>query len=360
MLKKLWKDFSRFFFHTPVQRTFGMNFGSFGFNLFSRPEGREQISEIVKDSLYLSNFPRTPLPSHGIVEEQSALVVSCVDLKEMMRSDFLLEPDNKFKYHVLPMEDVTAEPGCIEHIIDSILLMSDFVDKGKKIHVHCMQGVGRSAMITAIFLAYRYMKNDKTATDSLAPYLSTPLDINDEQYVEKLYKAACNYVSSKRPCCQFNDMDRLTRAIEVLKQLKENPEQKRDESYSFLTQFVHSKPFKRLVHSYFRNFDSDINNLEQVTVLKSNLRDFFDSLLLNKAGWYAQLQQASTEDCPDTNPLVYLSLSKENRLLLCNLLNIINELITDFPNAEYSKQINEQKLTVVEEQASVETASYTM
>ncbi len=61
-----------------------MSFGFIKLNIFSRSEGREQISEIVKNNVYLSNFPRAPLPSHVVEEQHSALVSSCVDLKELI------------------------------------------------------------------------------------------------------------------------------------------------------------------------------------------------------------------------------------------------------------------------------------
>lgn len=347
MFEKQEQRFNRFFFPSFVVKSIGFNgFGEFsGLGGLFNQSARNVLSEVIKDSIYLGNFPKSPFASFPLSSQEpnSALLVSCLDLEEMANSKLLLEPDARLKYHILPMEDVTANPGCIEHIIDTIRLMSEFAMQGKKIHVHCFQGVGRSAMMTAIFLAYRYMLQDETVQTCLNPFLKSPLNIENNEYIVQLYNAACKLVSSQRPCCQFDSRERFKLAITVLQQLKENPEPKRDENYSFLAQLVQSRPFKKLTYLYFNDFNHKTNELENSQRDKENIRQFFTSFLLNKDEWYTQLAQACLDDCPPATPLSALSQHQELRELFVDLCELFNELSEVIPNSEYSKPVQQYK-----------------
>ncbi|CDZ78324.1 Dual specificity phosphatase, catalytic domain [Legionella massiliensis] len=321
--------FERYFF-----KSYSVGFGGFASLAFMGSD-RGSLSTIVDDRIYLSNMSNAN-------QSQASLIVSCVDIVELARSDLLLEPNRgNSRYHVLAMEDRTALTGCIDQIVDTILLMSEYADKELPIHIHCYAGVGRSAMMTAIHIAWRYMNNDPLIKKLVNSSLSNPLDPNSEKYITHLYTEACRFVKFKRSSCQFDDHGRAELAELVLSELKIRKEAApiNDENYSFLAELVQSIAFKKLQHKYF-NQSSLYSYISYTT--PPNLCDFFDGFLSNNEGWYKQLFDALySEDVDETNPLYAFSSNTEFYDCLEAVFLTMTKLAERYPNAQYSQMIRE-------------------
>lgn len=328
------KYFIRYFFYTPIRMSSGgmgfFSLGSFGFNY-----NRSELSNIINKRIYLSNLPQSPFYTGNIEMpegDNGGLLVSCLDIEEL-NSNLLTEKHApKIKYHILAMEDVTAKPGCMEQIIDTILLMSDFADKHKPIHIHCMQGVGRSAMITALFIAYRVLLKDPIVIDSLEDY-KKELE-NEGLTMKSLFEIAFSYVQSRRSCCQW-DKGRADLAIRVLEVLQSESALNRDKNYVFISSLVQMPGFKQL-QAYYHNTRRS-NNWEPVIQL-------FDCFILNQEGWCQQFDTIRSQDI----------VKQDSKL--CSLIETVMEEITmlakEYPDAAYS-QILIKKMNVSEEQSSV-------
>ena len=150
------------------------------------------------------------------------------------------------------MRDKTAQGVSIDQIYDALKIMSEYSAQKKPIFIHCREGVGRSPMITVIYLAFGYMLKDPVIRSCIDSDRTHDLNPDDKEYVENLYGKVKKYVKSIRPCCQFDQHTRYTLAIDVLKFLHEQNKTgqlittSRDENYRFLATLVQSPPFKKL------------------------------------------------------------------------------------------------------------------
>jgi len=345
-LLKLKQEFSRYFFsvnNIGVRSGFGFGFG-FGFGLLSGGD-RNTVSTIIENRVYLSNLPSSTKPPFSWMENinnkeaHAALVVSCVDIKELAESGLLLEPSAKrIQYHVVAMQDVTAHVGCKDHIYDALAIMSHYADRNKPIHIHCYSGVGRSAMMTALHLVHRYLLNDpviKACMDELFDMLemqNQKLNCDDKNYLQQLYDVAASFVSSKRKCCQFNNYERNELAMEILKEVQDKIKKgealigHRDENYYFLAELSQSCEFKKLQHYYYNSFMSN-----QVFV-----DDFINNLLLDQKDWFRRLEieienihAKKTENSP----------AVEWETILIGVKDVIIRLSEQWPKACYGKQV---------------------
>jgi hypothetical protein len=266
---------------------------------------RSVVNEIVDGLVYLSNLPRNQPFSHYAMmplQNDSALVVSCVDMNELAKSGLLLEPHaGKVRYHVLPMLDVVAEVGHQDQIIDTLVLMSSFADRKKPIHIHCREGVGRSAMMTALHISLRYLLKDPIITeciDSFAKISQTKLDSESGDFISDLYTVVSNYVQSKRPCCQFYDRNRNDLARKVLTEIQGRIKlgqplvNAHDENYQFLAELTASAKFKALMHHTCRGTSFQIATFNQ----------FAELMLTNADGWYQQLDEVADGEILITKP----------------------------------------------------------
>lgn len=375
MLEQIKNEFSRYFFLTSQARR---KTSILGFGMFML-DNREVLSEIIPQRLYLGNLPlQRPFSNNIAIPEidDSALVLSCMDINELAESKLLLEPDaNKIKYHVLAMNDVNGETGNSAQVYDALQLMSEFASKGKPIHIHCYSGVGRSAMMTAIHLAHRYLLKDVVIfelLDNVASASNNELKSEDSDFIAKLYGVSCRYVSSVRGCCQFDNHERHAIAVKALSRINSEINQEQvsglphNEHYAFIADLVQSTSFKKLHHEYYNYsnktaFIIDASQDElvpQKTVnLQRNIKDFFDNLLLNKDGWFQQLTDAVTENSmgEDDNILSLFRTSQlqgldataqqqsmiARRELLVNLYNTIMQLAIKYPEALYSQSVAE-------------------
>lgn len=375
MLARLKAEFSRYFLmnrSAPRSNIGGMSM----FSMLGRSSGhnRDEVSEILQDRLYLTNLPRTtPFSEDKEIPDISdaALVVSCVDIAELAASPLLLEPNAKqIKYHVLAMEDCSAEVDSPKHIFDTLQLMSQFAENNKHILVHCFSGVGRSAMITALHIAHRYLLDDKTVKALIdSKKSSNPLNPADEDFVERLYKSAANCVLSKRSCCQF-DSTKNNIAISILSALHKkiqlhHPIITHEENYQFLADFVQSTEYKKLQHyfyhsgrretSYSHKFNSSSRAESRYSVNPQDiLKEFFELFLSNDNTWYQQLVNAVRNESSGNSRLYQYcngsdASAKERRDLLNGMLEIITLLAFKYPNALHSQQA----LTALEHEATL-------
>jgi hypothetical protein len=373
MLEQIKKEFSRYFFLT--SKTRGTT-ASFGFGMFMR-DNREVLSEIVPARLYLGNLPqKRPFSNQITIPEikDAALVVSCMDIAELAESKLLLEPDaGKIKYHVLAMNDVSGETGNSDQVYDALQLMSEFAEAGKPIHIHCFSGVGRSAMMTAIHLAHRYLLKDSVICDlfdAVASKSNSELKVGNKDFIDRLYEVSCRYVSSVRRCCQFDNRERQAIAITALSRINSELNQAQlsglphNDHYAFIAELVQSPSFKRLHYEYYSYsnktalyIDSSRDELSQkIPVnLQKNIKEFFDGLLLNKDEWFQQLTDTVTDnsmrvehnllDLFCTSQLPGIDSNEQalsvnaRRELLVNLHNTINELAIKYPGALYSQSV---------------------
>lgn len=350
--------FNRYFLAGGVNRGSGFGFGGFfGFGGGSSGE-RNVVNEIVEGRVFLSNLPsKTPFSHYAnlALEDDSALVVSCVDMSELAKSTLLLEPmSGKVRYHVLPMRDVVAEVGHQDQIFDTLALMSSFADRGMPIHIHCMHGVGRSAMMTALHIAHRYLLNDPVITARINKFAwNKKLDPESETFIRELYDLVSNFVLSKRLCCQFYDETRNRLAREVLTtiqrriQLQQSIVNEHDVNYQFLTALTVSAEFKRLMHDICNGSSSQIHCYNQ----------FANMLLANTANWYQQLCEVvdgETVEGKPENVLVQsyqpemasqsrLAAREEDnnarRLLFADFKAAVDRIALKFPEAQYSQSV---------------------
>lgn len=373
MLEQIKKEFSRYFFLTSNTRG---KTASFGFGMFMR-DNREVLSEIIPQRLYLGNLPpKRPFSNQVTIPEikDAALVVSCMDIAELAESKLLLEPDaDKIKYHVLAMNDVSGETGNSDQVYDALQLMSEFAEAGKPIHIHCFSGVGRSAMMTAIHLAHRYLLKDSVVCDlfkTVASKSHCELKPENKDFIDRLYEVSCRYVSSVRRCCQFDSHERQTIAITALSRINSELNQEQlsglphNEHYAFIAELVQSASFKKLHYEYYKfsnktaffiDASQDELTPQKPVNLQKNIKDFFDNLLLNKDGWFQQLTDTVTDnstrvehnllDLFCTSQLQELDSNEQTismnarRELLVNLHKTINQLAIKYPEALYSQSV---------------------
>jgi predicted protein tyrosine phosphatase len=384
MFARLKAEFSRYFFMTAPANSYARTiYETFG--LYSK--SREVASAIIEGRVYLTNLPlNSPFTRTSLNElpenENSALVVSCIDLGELAASPLLHEPDApKIKYHVLAMQDATAVVGSIDQIFETLQLMSSFADQKKPILIHCYSGVGRSAMMTAIHIAHRYLLGDelvKTLIDEKAK-----LDVSSSHYIKELYEAVSKlFVLSKRDCCQFDAALRNELAAKVLTELHTQIQAgqlniiARDDDYQFLSAFVQTPACKALQHYFYHSLLSQHSYVPAIVPVlvaqlgasksapealdpKKMLQKFFDDFLLNEDGWYQQLldvvrnEKSDRVDSRAPNALEQFCnvtsnaaeeekqnvQSDERRQYLNGILDVMIELATKFPNSGYSQQI---------------------
>lgn len=336
-------DFQRYFFSEERQSSYGGMGASFlgGFMRGGGGSDRDKVSEIIPDLVYLSNMPRRlPFGNRHIddSDEKKALVVSCADISELADSSLLEEPGSKaIQYHVVAMRDVTAEVGSLQQIYDALVLMSKFADEKKQIHIHCVSGVGRSAMMTALLIAYRYLQKDENIVKLIDASIQSPLDPDSEDYLAKLYDAASKFVLRKRSCCQFYDPRRNKLALSVLGYIRECMQHdkpvtaEQDDGYRFMAALVQSAAFKKLQCYYYKQCYG-----HEQDVLKSAMT----ALQKNEDGWYAGLEKLSNT----TDAVVSDQLKK----LFADLLMVINSIAGLYPDNGFRQLqlVNEERNVV--------------
>ncbi len=371
MQAKLEKEFKRYFFLSSESR--GQSLFS-GFSMFSRGGSeRGEVSEIIPQRVYLSNLPRkSPFSQQVKIADipNGALVVSCNDFFELAESDLLLEPNSKnIKYHVVAMQDATAITGTPEHICDALRIMAKFAQEKKPIHIHCLSGVGRSPMMTALHIAHLYLLGDPQVKELLTSFVAQgkiELDPERDNFISELYTLSTRVVAKKRPCCQFNSREREQIAIEVLTQLHKeikagqlNPPH--DINYEFINSLVQSASFKKLHYEYYNllrntyfpaNQSSELEPTDYINLRKA-IKRFFVDLIHNKEGWYQQLTNALDEGklalnspieqfctcLPRRDKIEQEKSISKRRVLLEDLITTLDQLSLDFPESEFSKQI---------------------
>jgi hypothetical protein len=217
-----------------------------------------------------------------------------------------------------------------------------------------MHGVGRSAMMTALHIAHRYLLNDPVITARIDSFARKKLNPDSETFIRELYDLVSNYVLSKRLCCQFYDETRNRLAREVLTTIQRRIQSQQaivnehDVNYQFLAALTVSAEFKRLMHNICNGSSSQIHGYNQ----------FANMLLANTANWYQQLCEVvdgETVESKPENVLVqsYLpemvSLSHiaareaENnnarRLLFADFKAAVDRIALKFPEAQYSQLV---------------------
>jgi hypothetical protein len=379
-------EFRRYFFMTAPTSSFA-RWGYETFGIYSI--NRDIASEIIKGRVYLTNLPLTlssPFKRTTLAKQpedkDDALVVSCIDIAELATSLILHEPDApKIKYHVLAMQDVTAVVGSIDQIFETLQLMSTFADHKKPILIHCYSGVGRSAMMTAIHIAHRYLLGDETVKDLIDE--KAKLDVTSSNYIKELYEAVSKlFVLSKRDCCKFDAADRNELAEQVLTELHSQIRAgklkiaARDDDYQFLAAFVQTPECKKLQYYFYQSMQDQHSYVPAIVPViaaqlgasklapevmdaKKMLQKFFDDFLSNKAGWYQELLEAARNEKSDrlesrapsaleqfcnfpSNAAAeekQNSQSDQRRQYLNGILNVMIELAIQFPKAAYSMQI---------------------
>jgi protein-tyrosine phosphatase len=367
MQDRLKTDFRRYFFMGATAFRLGMPsiMPMFGGN---RSTDRSDVSEIIKGRIYLANLPMTTKFQEKMNLQNNpnaGLVVSCLDIRELAYSQLLLEPNaEKIKYHVLAMQNCTANVDTPRHIIDTLILMSEFADSKKPILIHCRSGVGRSAMMTALHICHRYLLNDEVIRAEIDS--KTQLNPASENFIETLYKTVAGYVFSKRSCCQFGS-ERDNKAIDILSTLHDSiklnqPLLNHDENHQFLADFVQSSEYKKLQHYYYRNAKNQSYYADSSSSSLVAAKEFSQSFLSNDNDWYQQLVSAVRNESIEENPLHQFcnssaagaGVAEERRDLLRGILDIIIQLAFKYPQALHGQQA----LTALEKEASLDGQSF--
>ena len=380
MLARLKAEFSRYFFMTAPANSYAKTFYE-TFGIYSK--SRNVVSEIIDGRLYLTSMPLiSPLKKATQIQvpEQAGaiLVISSIDIAELATSPLLLEPDApKIKYHVLAMQDATALVGSIDQVFETLHLMSAFADNKYPIIIHCYSGVGRSAMITALHIAHRYLLGDAMIKGLIDE--KEKLDVNSSNYIKDLYKVVSKLVLSRRDCCQFDAEIRNDFAAKVLTELNtrilagKRDLEARDTDYQFLASFVQTRECKVLQHYFYHSMQTHYSYVKgivpsitaqlgaslpvaEIIDPKKFLQNFFEGFLSNEAGWYQQLldtvrnersdslapnlleQFCNASDGTATEEKQQLQRT-ERREMLNGILNVMIQLAIQFPNAAYSQQV---------------------
>lgn len=329
-------EFNRYFFPGERASHGGLAASFMGGFMRGGDGGRSQVSEIIPGLVYLSNMPRSlPFNNRHIddSDDKTALVMSCADISELASSVLLEEPGSKaIQYHIVAMEDVTASVGSLQQIYDALALMSKFADKKNPIHIHCVSGVGRSAMMTALHIAYRYLQGDENVVKLIDASLQSSLNPESEDYLKNLYDAVSNFVLSKRSCCQFYETRRNKLAIDVLGHIRECMQNNKpitseqNDDYRLMAALVQSAVFKKLQYYYYRRSYG-----QEQEMLKSVMK----ALQNNEEGWYAGLQKlASAAD---------EVVSDQLKSLVNELFPVIDDIAAAYPDNAFRKlgQVNE-------------------
>lgn len=380
ILTTLKDEFKRYFdFTDSLASSSGHAFSG----LFRSSDDRESLSEIVAGLIYLGPLSKYHKFMQKVENSHGALIISCIDIRELARSSLLSDlQSSKVRHHLLPMEDRTATVGSNDHIYDALKIMSEFTAQKKPIFIHCREGVGRSPMITVIYIALLYMMNNPDIRSCIDGYKAnnlTQLNPDSEEYVENIYLAVMDYIKkTKRHCCQFNEPARHTLAREVLKALHQQNKigqlmrSSRDENYRFLSTLVQSPQFKNLqqyctslrhwdcVNIYgpetTANSDSQAPNIVAIIDPLKCIVNFSNSFLLNQTGWYKQLQNALSDVqsvLDNTNNPLYQfcnfvanlrgedqnAIKAKRRKLISELIDVIRQLATSYPQALFSQTV---------------------
>lgn len=357
MQARLQSDFRRYFLMNTASACQG---GLIRMSMFGSE--RSEVSEILTGRIFLTNLPTTTKFQEKMNlsnNPDAGLVVSCLDISELAKSQLLLEPDvQKIKYHVLAMEDCTANVDTSRHIIDTLMLMSAFADSKKSILIHCFSGVGRSAMMTALHICHRYLLNDEVIKACIDK--NAQLNSASDNFIETLYRTVARHIISQRRCCQFDSAQRNNKAINILRTLHHLIKLNKrlvthDESHQFLADFVQSAEYKKLQHYYYNDarkqsyyadasFSSSVAAFRHDADSQQKIKEFLNSFLSNNGDWYQQLVSAVRNETTEENALHQFcnfstaGVVEKQRDILRGILDIIIQLAIKYPQALHSQQ----------------------
>lgn len=347
------EEFSRYLFcpQNSITSGFGGFSDGFRFSYFGGSHSdRNEVSSIINKRVYLSNLPhQTPFSGFNLdinnKKDKAALVVSCGDINELANSELLLEPNgDQIQYHVLAMEDCIAKVGCEDQVYDTLALMSEFADEEKPIFIHCISGVGRSAMMAALHLAHRYLlKKDSIVNDCIDDMLKKQdktLNPESNDFIKNLYRAVSAYVLANRRCCQFDHPGRNNFAVSILTEINKKIQQgqsiigHRDENYYFLADFVQSREFKKLQYHYYRSPIKEEN--------KSLINRLMKNFVTNSDNWYKHLVNTAYVELygknkENLNPEANNQQEFDWRDLLGQTINAINRISDKWLESIYSQ-----------------------
>ena len=121
-------------------------------------------AEIFGINDFLAIMPR-PRGNEGLEDEIISLksfgvkaIVSLLEPGEIIELELDMEPvfceRNEIIFLNFPIADRQV-PASFEETLTLVKKLSDFIDAGKKVAIHCRQGVGRSSLIAACVLVFQ-------------------------------------------------------------------------------------------------------------------------------------------------------------------------------------------------------------
>lgn len=261
-----------------VTHAFGLAMQDFRQSFFEH----ELYVEILKGRLLLGSQPKD---SSKYSLGKKDLVVSVNEKHEFTGTAFSVVLSTEWpNHHHLPVTDHTADMDT-ELTIDTLWRMKETFDAGGKVLVHCKAGLGRSAIVVAMFLVYLYFCRD----DSIKEIFE---NVPESPTLENLLFIAATHVIKDRKGANLKGA-RFTVALGILDKLQHhmlnNIEKIEDRSadHQFLQALVQSNEFKAVVIRY-----ADVSTSKRA----ESLQLFFDALRMNENSWPKMLEETRFQD----------------------------------------------------------------
>lgn len=147
-----------------------------------------QISKII-DGLYVGNY-NAALDPNIITSHNIHTIVNCTKKKDRINMNV--------DYLQIPLDDPPSN-GDIEYVninfIPIVTFISNAINSGKNVLVHCIMGAQRSAAIAAIYLMVKFKVN---------------------------YMVAVQFIKSRRPICFFGNINYINSLVFIQNHIKGN------------------------------------------------------------------------------------------------------------------------------------------
>lgn len=262
------------------------------------------------------------------------------------------------RHYWLSIPDFSVEAHN-ELYIDAIYVMYAYYQKGLPIYVHCKSGKGRSSTLELIFLAYLLFKRDPVLTDILLNHdddyyrcltlfakMQMPDGEQRDHEVMAILEQLESFLRSRRPIVSVPEKKRR-KVLAVIKVLFESVQAKTDQieyrsdEHKLVHEFAQSSVYKRIAM-----YVSDPTRCHLKAA--KTLQDFFQRMIENRKGWYAELSVAVSgcgdrndhlESCFEILPKTQYGECGDVRRLgyLEHLKETVDELLNKYPHSAYAK-----------------------
>jgi len=145
----------------------------------------------------------SPMPLDGDVMRIASVFSGVVVLVHSYELRYSIDELRSLGVDVLhiPVDDFSAPPNDI--LLDIVRWILDKVERGLKVLVHCRGGKGRSGVVVAAYLMYRYCMDPEEAIEIVRSIVRDA--IGSEEQIEAVYMFWRTYVEIR---CRSRDIDK--------------------------------------------------------------------------------------------------------------------------------------------------------